>query len=159
MKEIGKLYHLEGDFGNMQQECDNLEISKMRLILKMGRGSSTPEGREREMKNSQGRLKKLKKAIEKGEFKGSIIDRAKSQHEIDTQIDQLDGEFQKTTRSEEISELERDGDQYSEGFGGDLLQVNEKLVLPVPQAPEWETKEKMKAPKRKGWQKKIPMLG
>ena len=47
------------------------------------------------MKNLQGRIKKLKKEIESGEFKGLIIDRSKSQQEIDTHIDQLAEEFQK----------------------------------------------------------------
>ena len=28
LKEIGKLYHLEGDFENMRKECDNLENLK-----------------------------------------------------------------------------------------------------------------------------------
>ena len=92
------------------------KISKMWLILQRGRDSSTPKGREREMKNSQGRIKKLKKSIAKGEFRGSIIDRAKSQQGIDTQIDQLDGEFQKKTeRSAGMSELERGGYPYSDG--------------------------------------------
>ena len=54
------------------------------------------------------------------------------QREIDTQIDQLDGGI-----SEEISELERDGYQYSEGLG-DVLPVNEKLDRPIPQTFEWE---------------------
>ena len=81
------------------------------------------------MKNPQGRIKKLQKEIEKGEFEGLIIGRSKSQQEIDTQIDQLAEEFQKTECSGGIPELESDGGQYSEGFG-DVFPVSEKLERP-----------------------------
>ena len=47
-----------------------------------------------------------------------IIDRSKSQQEIDTQIDQLDKEFQKAEGDEEIPELGSESDQYYDGFGG-----------------------------------------
>ena len=33
LKEIKKLFHIEGDFGNLQKERDNLKIPKMRMIL------------------------------------------------------------------------------------------------------------------------------
>ena len=69
------------------------------------------------MKNPQGRIKKLKNEIEKGEFKGLIIDRSQYQQDIDTQIDQLDGELQKAGGSAEIPELESAGGQYFVGFG------------------------------------------
>ena len=45
------------------------------------------------MANLQGRIKKMKNEIEKGELEGLIIDRSKSQQEIDAQIDQLGEEF------------------------------------------------------------------
>ena len=81
------------------------------------------------MWNLQGRIKKLKKEIEKGEFEGPIIDRAKSQQEIDTRIDQLDGRFRKTGCSGEIDALERDGSQYSEGLG-DVLPGAGSWIIP-----------------------------
>ena len=132
----------------MQEECDNLENLKNVAHIEEGEGSSTPEGRVLAMKNSNGRIKKLQKEIEKGEFKGPIIDRAKSQHEIDTQIDQLAGEFQKTERSAGISEVARDGDQYSEGLG-DVLPGNEKMGHPIPNTSEWEAKGKEELPQKK----------
>ena len=91
------------------------------------------------MKNLQCRIMKLKKEIEKVEFEGLIIDRSKSQQVINTRTDQLDEEFQKEESSEEIPELESDGDQYSEGLG-DVLPGNEKLGRPIPKTFErWET--------------------
>ena len=51
------------------------------------------------MKNLQGRIKDLENEVEKGEFEGLSIDRSKSQQEIDTGVDQLDGEFQKAEGS------------------------------------------------------------
>ena len=71
-----------------------------------------------------------------------------SQQEIDTQIDQLDGKFQKPECSEEISELARDGDQYSEGLG-DVLPGNEKLDHTIPKTFEWEEKEERPEKKRR----------
>ena len=65
-----------------------------------------------------------------------IIDRSKSQQEIDTRIDQLDGEFQKAERSAEIPELVREGGQYSEGLG-DVLTGNEKLDRAHSEMSEW----------------------
>ena len=64
-----------------------------------------------------------------------------SQQEIDTQIDQLDGKFQKPECSEEISELARDGDQYSEGLG-DVLPGNEKMGRAIPKLFERGGEEK-----------------
>ena len=74
------------------------------------------------------------------EFKGSIVDRLKSQHEIDTQIDKLDEEFQPAECSDEIPELESEGGQYSDGLG-DLLPGSGKLGRPH---------SKMLAGKKKG---------
>ena len=77
-----------------------------------------------------------------------IIDRSGYQKEIDTQIDQSDGRFQKTECSEEIHELESDGDQYSEGLG-DVLPGNEKMDRPIPQMCEWSGEEKEERHKKK----------
>ena len=59
----------------------------------------------------QGKLKKLKKEIGKGEFELLTIGRSESQQEIDTRIDLLDDESRKKERSVGIHELERDVDQ------------------------------------------------
>ena len=69
----------------------------------------------------------------KGEFEGLIADRSKSQQEIDTQIDQLNGEFWKTECSEKIPALAREGSQYSEGLG-DMLPGGwaEIWIAPIP---------------------------
>ena len=99
------------------------------------------------MKNLQCRIMKLKKEIEKVEFEGLIIDRSKSQQVINTRTDQLDEEFQKEESSEEIPELESDGDQYSEGLG-DVLPGNEKLDPPHSKMLGWCEKEKEERPKR-----------
>ena len=103
------------------------------------------------MKNLQGGIKKSKKEIEKCEFGGLIIDRSKSQQEIDARVDQLAGGFQKTERPEETPELERDGDQYSEGLG-DVSPGNANLDRPIPQMFAWGRT----APKRKAEKKQTP---
>ena len=59
------------------------------------RDNSTSEGKQ-EMGNLKGRIKKLKKEIEKWDFDGLIIDRPKHQQGIEIQIPQLFEEFQKT---------------------------------------------------------------
>ena len=62
-----KLCHLGG--GAILKICKKSaatwKISKMWLILKKKMDSATSTGKEREMKNLQGRIKKLKKEIEK----------------------------------------------------------------------------------------------
>ena len=86
---------------------------------------------------------------------GLIIDRSKSQHEIDTQIDQLVGGLQKTECSGGIPELEGDGDQYSEGLG-DVLTGNEKLDHPTPQMYARGGEVKEERPIRKEENKQSP---
>ena len=100
------------------------------------------------MKNSQGRIKKLKKEIRKGKFEGLIIDRSKSQQEIDIQIVQLGEVFQKTECSEEIPELERDGDQYS-GDWAMCCRGMKSWVPPIPQMYEGMGMKKRNGPKEK----------
>ena len=75
-----------------------------------------------------------------------IIDLPKSHREIDPQIDQSDEEFQKTVCPAEIPELERDGDQNSEGLG-DVLPGSEKLGRPHSKMTERGEKEKKNDPK------------
>ena len=53
----------------------------------------------------------------------------------------MGGGFQKTGYSEEIPELERDGDQYSEGLG-DVLPGNEKMGRAIPKLFERGGEEK-----------------
>ena len=47
-EEIGKLFHLEGDFGNFQKGRDNLGNLKTWPILTKKRDISTSEGKEKE---------------------------------------------------------------------------------------------------------------
>ena len=49
----------------------------------------------RELKNLQGRIRKLKKEIAKGEFEGLIIDRSEYQQEIDTKSINWLGNFRR----------------------------------------------------------------
>ena len=114
---------------NMQKECDNLENLKKNVAhFEEGRDSSTPEGREREMENSHDRIKQLDRNREWGDQRVDYRS-GKSQYALDTRIDQSAGKFQKTECSEEIDELGRDGDQYSEGLGN-VLPGNEIWVAP-----------------------------
>ena len=83
-----------------------------------------------------------------------IIDRPKYQQGGDTQIDQLAEEFQKTECSEETTELERHGGQYSEEMG-DVFQGNEKMDRPIPKMYEWDGGEGEERPERKEEKKKI----
>ena len=72
------------------------------------------------MKNSHGKIGKLKKGIGKGEFKGLVVGRSESRQEIETRIDRLDNEFRKKESSGEIHELERDGGSKFRGIGRNL---------------------------------------
>ena len=107
------------------------------------------------MKNLKGRIKKSGREIEKWEFEGLIIDRSKSQQEIDAQIDQLDEEFQRAECSEGIPELGSDGDQYSNGLG-DVLPAGGKMGRPHYKMLERCEKAKRNDPKRRGGKKKSP---
>ena len=85
------------------------------------------------MKNAQGEIRKLKKEIEKGEFGGLIIDRAKSQQEIDTQIDRLADGFRTKESSDGIHELGRDGSHNSGGLGAIQPEGEYLDHHPIPQ--------------------------
>ena len=52
--------------------------------------------------------KRMKNDLAESGFKDFIIGRAKSQHEMDTQIDRMGGEFRKNESSGEIRELGRE---------------------------------------------------
>ena len=60
-----------------------------------------------------------------------IIGRSKSQQEIDTQIDRLADEFQKTESADGSHELERDGDRNPAGLG-EVFPEEEKMGRPIP---------------------------
>ena len=94
------------------------------------------------MKNSQGKIRKMGKEIEKGEVEGWIVDRPKSQQEMGTQIDRLDDEFPNGAISGGIHELERDGDKNYGRLrgiwpGGEYLGRH-----PIPKVAEEDEKEK-----------------
>ena len=67
------------------------------------------------IKNSQGKQENEERFGE-SEYKGFIIDRAKPQQEIDTQIDRMDDGLQKNESPEESHELERE--EYRNTGGG-----------------------------------------
>ena len=66
-------------------------------------------------KESEGQNTKIEERNRKREFKGLVVGRSKSLQEIGTQIDRLADEFQKGKKgsSEEIHDLDRDGDRNS----------------------------------------------
>ena len=78
------------------------------------------------IKNLEIQIKRTKTDLEKSEFKDFIIDRTKSQQEIDTQIDRLADEFQKDESSEESHELAREEYQDAEDLGGMLPGAGRK---------------------------------
>ena len=84
------------------------------------------------MKNLQGKIRNLKKEIEKWEFEGLVVDLSKSQQGIDTQIDRLAGEFRKNESPDGIHELERDCGRNSGGLGGILPGDEYRGHHPIP---------------------------
>ena len=108
------------------------------------------------MKNRHGRIKKLKKEIETWKFEGLIIDRSKSQQAIDNQIDQLAEESQKAEFHGGISELAREGGQYSEGLGG-MMPGSGNLDRPHSRMMERDGVEKEGRPKRKRRERAKPL--
>ena len=69
-------------------------------------------------------IRKLQSELEKGEYREFIIERSKSPHEIDTEIDRISGGFQQNESSEESYELERE--EYR-NYGGweDIMSASE----------------------------------
>ena len=107
------------------------------------------------MKISQGGIKKLKREIERGEFGGLIVDRSKSQQEIDTQTDRLSGEFRKTESSDGIHEFGRDGNRNPEGLG-EVFPEEEKLDLTIAQVSGWVGRQKKNDPKEREQKRQSP---
>ena len=99
LRGIEKLYNLEGDFEDRQNEWGDLKSLKNVADFEGEWDMSTSKGKEQEMENSQCKIKKLKKEIEKGEFGRLIICRSESQQDIDTQLDRWSGEFRKKESS------------------------------------------------------------
>ena len=101
--------------------------------------------------------KELKKEIEKWEREWLIVVRLKPQQGVETQIDRLADEFQKKESSEEIHELERDGDQNSGGSG--VMSPDDEYMdhLPIPQVQggRWEGQEERPPKKKKTKMRKI----
>ena len=94
-----------------------------------------------------GEIRKFKKEIAIGEFKGFVVDRSKSQQEIETQIDRLADEFRKKASSDEIHEKERDGDQNYGGLG-EIAPDDEYMGRRhIPKVAGDDEKEKMIGPK------------
>ena len=62
--------------------------------------------------------RQIKERCGKSEYKEFIIDIAKSQQYIDTQIGRISDEFQKNESSEESHELEREEYRNTGGWGG-----------------------------------------
>ena len=76
---IERLFHLEDEIENTQQEWGNLEGVKNAADLR-NKGELVHPQKEnvREKESPKSRVKKLEKEIEKGGFKGLIIDRTKT---------------------------------------------------------------------------------
>ena len=62
----------------------------------------------------------MKNDLGKSEYTDFIIDRAKSQQWVDTQIDRIGDEFQKNESAEERHELEREEYRNTGGWGGNI---------------------------------------
>ena len=76
-----------------------------------------------------------------------IIDRSKSQQEIDTQVDRLADDFQKTVSPEGIHELEGWGNINDDG-SGEVFQGGEKQDRHIPQVRGRGGAEKEERPKK-----------
>ena len=95
LRDVEKLFHLKGEAEITQNELGDLENRKIVANLG-GRGIvQLQEDKEKEKKELNSRIKKLKKEIEKIDFKGPIIDRSRTTEEINTKIDVAADEFQK----------------------------------------------------------------
>ena len=76
-----ELYNSKGDFGEIEKKRKYGNLKNV-ADFEGERDNSTSEGKGGEMKNSQGKIRKLKKKkdIGKWEFGGLIVDLSKSQH-------------------------------------------------------------------------------
>ena len=95
--------------GNRQEEKGNIESK--RRAAEFGEENvllQQTEDKEKLIKNLKIQIKTMENDLEKGEFKDFIIDRDKSQHEFDTQIDRLGDGFRGDESSEESHESERE---------------------------------------------------
>ena len=100
----------------------------------------------------QNRIKKLKREIERVEFKGLTIDRSKSQRDIDSQLDISAEGFQKVGNTKEVPER----DQFSEGDGY-VMPGDGNMDHPHSKMLEWGGREKEERPKRKRREKGKPL--
>ena len=93
------------DLGNRKIAADLVEKEKI-VQLQQEKGGGK--------KDLNFRIKEMKKEIGKGDFKGLITDRSKTQEEVNTQIDVSADEFRKFGNSEESQDVE---DHLYEGGG------------------------------------------
>ena len=93
-------------------------------------------------------IKKLKTGIAKGDFGGLVVGRSKSQQEIDTRIDQLAEEFQKTKCSEEMPQLESEGVDILMNWAICCRGVK-RWITPIPKRWSGVSKKKRNDPKRR----------
>ena len=100
------------------------------------------------------KIRKLKSESGKRELIGLIIGRSKSQQGIDTGIDRLGDGFRKKEISDEIHELERDGDQNYGGLRGIWPEGGNLDHRPIPQVAGGDGKE-IERHKRKKRKSKI----
>ena len=127
------------------KESDALEQSKKcGRLRRSGEDSSISEGQDKEKKDLDFRIMKLRKEIGQGDFKVLIIDRSKTKEEIDSQIDVSTKQFQKLESPEGV----REGDnQFSEGEG--MFCRGGPLGGPLSGTMEEDDAEKAERPKKK----------
>ena len=95
--------------GNSKEEKGGAKSKKSAAEPEEGGGFiQLPNENVELIKNSQGGIRRMPNDLERSGYKEFIIDRAKSQQDIDTKIDRIDDEFRKNESSEESHELERE---------------------------------------------------
>ena len=95
MRDVGRLLHLEDEVEIAQKEISDLGNRK--IVAYLGGEEKIfqlHEEKEKEKEDLNFRTEKMEKEIGKGDFKGLITDRSKTQEEISTQIGVLADEFQ-----------------------------------------------------------------
>ena len=113
LRGVERLFHLEDEVEIAKRVGRLRKEQKCGRLRRSGKDSLTAEGKEKEKKYLNFRIKKMEKEITQGDFKGLIIDRSQTQEEIDPQIDVAAKEFQKL----ESSERNREG--YSQFYDGE----------------------------------------
>ena len=101
MKEVEKLFQWEDQVIQFQKERDDL-ANRREVVEKENENSviSLLEEKEKEIRNWQAKIKKLSKNLKDSEMKEYIIDRSKSDQEIENQIERLAEKFQELERNQ-----------------------------------------------------------